>query len=207
MSFKKKPGKAAAKQKPTSGLADFAVGQKVDTLVRKVGLSAFSKVTGTDRLREQVEPYGVFLRIDGTNLSGLCHRSEVSDDPNADVANALSSYREGDKLKAKIVSIDSEKNKISFGIKPSYFSSEDFGQTGAGQVEDAEMEDASAADEDEDAEVSEEDNEDEEDASEIDADDLEESDMLALGDDDSEDQLDVEEDSDEEVSVSACRMC
>lgn len=37
MSFKKKPGKAAAKQKTTAGLADFSVGQKVDTIVRKVG--------------------------------------------------------------------------------------------------------------------------------------------------------------------------
>ncbi|KAI5448963.1 rRNA biogenesis protein rrp5 [Naganishia albida] len=183
MSFKKKPGKVAAKQKPTSGLADFAVGQKVDTLVRKV------------------EPYGVFLRINGTNLSGLCHRSEVSDDPNADVANALSSYREGDKLKAKIVSIDSEKNKISFGIKPSYFSSEDFGATGAEQEEDAEMEAASAVDEEEEAEVSQEDEEDEEDNDEVDADDLEESDMLALGEDDSEEELDVEEDSDDEIIV------
>lgn len=125
---------------------------------------------------------------------------QVSDDPNADVANALSSYREGDKLKAKIVSIDSEKNKISFGIKPSYFSSEDFGQTETTQPEDADMEDASAAEveQDEDAELSGEDDEDEND--EIDADDLEESDMLALGDDDSDEDLDVEEDSDEEVS-------
>lgn len=36
MSFKKKPGKAAAKQKSTAGLADFSVEQKVDTIVRKV---------------------------------------------------------------------------------------------------------------------------------------------------------------------------
>lgn len=47
MSFKKKPGKVAAKQKPTSGLADFAVGQKVDTLVRKVCSSMV--VTGYKR--------------------------------------------------------------------------------------------------------------------------------------------------------------
>jgi hypothetical protein len=42
MSFKKKPGKAAAKQKSTAGLADFAVGQKVDTIVRKVSISVLS---------------------------------------------------------------------------------------------------------------------------------------------------------------------
>lgn len=78
MSFKKKPGKASGKQKSTAGLADFTVGQKVDTLVRKVSCSRDSTLPDAEHLLEQVEPYGVFLRIDGTNLSGLCHRSEVS---------------------------------------------------------------------------------------------------------------------------------
>lgn len=76
MSFKKKPGKAAAKQKSTAGLADFSVGQKVDTIVRKVSPWSRPAQTVFDSTH-QVEPYGVFLRIDGTNLSGLCHRSEV----------------------------------------------------------------------------------------------------------------------------------
>ncbi|KAJ9119757.1 hypothetical protein QFC22_003467 [Naganishia vaughanmartiniae] len=121
----------------------------------------------------------------------------VSDDPNADVANAISGYREGDKLKAKIVSIDTETNKISFGIKPSYFSSEDFGQTDADKStvddkmdvsEDEEEEDAM----DTDAEVDNDDDENDEDEDEMDEDD-----MLMLGDDASGDELEDEESGDE----------
>ena len=41
---------------------------------------------------------------------------------------ALRSFREGDKVKAIILSIDNEKRRISFGLKPSYFADEDFEQ-------------------------------------------------------------------------------
>jgi rRNA biogenesis protein RRP5 len=108
MSLKKKASKAKEK-KSSAGLADFQVEQKVDAIVRKV------------------EDYGIFLKIDGTDISGLCHRSEIADDKRADVAQAMKSFRSGDKLKAKITAIDTEANKISFGIKPSYFDAEDFG--------------------------------------------------------------------------------
>lgn len=117
----------------------------------------------------------------------------------------LSSYREGDKLKAKIVAIDTEKNKISLGIKPSYFSSEDFGQGFSAQPEDDDMDGSSGAAEDEDANEDEQDDEDEDeedvdddDEDEVDADGLDEADVLALDDDDSE--ADLEEDSEDEVS-------
>lgn len=39
---------------------------------------------------------------------------------------ALRSFREGEKVKAVILSIDSEKRRISFGLKPSYFEEKDF---------------------------------------------------------------------------------
>jgi rRNA biogenesis protein RRP5 len=45
------------------GLSDFAEGQTVVAIVKKV------------------EEYGIFLRIDGSNVSGLCHKSEVSSAP------------------------------------------------------------------------------------------------------------------------------
>lgn len=55
---------------------------------------------------------------------------QLSDDKKADTERALKSYRKGDKVRAQIVSIDAEGNKISFGIKPSYFGEEDFAVSG-----------------------------------------------------------------------------
>jgi rRNA biogenesis protein RRP5 len=127
LTLRKKPAKAANKKK-SIGLADLSVGQKVDTTVRKI------------------EDFGMFLNIEGTRLSGLCHRSELSDEKDANVQQALKTFRQGDKLKAKITAIDTEKGKIALGIKPSYFDAEDFGSKK--EDEDIKEEDMAAVDED-----------------------------------------------------------
>ena len=50
---------------------------------------------------------------------------QLSDNKGADVTLALRSFREGDRVKAFITSIDLEKKRISFGLKPSYFDDND----------------------------------------------------------------------------------
>ncbi|RPD57053.1 U3 snoRNP-associated protein Rrp5 [Lentinus tigrinus ALCF2SS1-6] len=89
-------------------LSDLSEGQKVDGRVKRV------------------EDYGIFIEVEGSKISGLCHKSELSDNKDADVTLALRSFREGDKVKAVILSIDTEKRRISFGLKPSYFEEQDF---------------------------------------------------------------------------------
>jgi rRNA biogenesis protein RRP5 len=52
-----------AQRKGTSGitLSDLKQGQKVDGVVKKI------------------EEYGFFIQIDGSKLSGLCHKSQVGE--------------------------------------------------------------------------------------------------------------------------------
>lgn len=59
MTFRTKAA-PASKKVAQLGLSDFSVGQTVVAVVKKV------------------EEYGIFLRIEGSNVSGLCHKSEVS---------------------------------------------------------------------------------------------------------------------------------
>ncbi|KAJ7655010.1 hypothetical protein DFH06DRAFT_1201338 [Mycena polygramma] len=87
-------------------IADFKEGQKIEGVVTRI------------------EDYGLFIQIEGSKLSGLCHKSELSDNPSADVSAAVRGFREGDRVKAAIIKI--EKRKISFSLKPSYFDEEDF---------------------------------------------------------------------------------
>lgn len=83
---------------------DLTVGQVVTGKVRKV------------------EEFGVFVVIDGSsNLSGLCHKSEMAD---GKVESAKKLYEEGDVVQAKILKLDPERKRISFGLKASYFDSE-----------------------------------------------------------------------------------
>lgn len=85
-------------------LQDLKVGQIVTGKVRKV------------------EEFGAFIVIDkSSNVSGLCHRSEMADKR---IEDARTLYDEGDAVKAKIVKIDREQKKISFSLKASHFQDE-----------------------------------------------------------------------------------
>ncbi|KAL4923952.1 putative rRNA biogenesis protein RRP5 [Aspergillus undulatus] len=87
-------------------------------------------VTGKVR---KVEQFGAFIVVDGSsNVSGLCHRSEMADNR---VEDARTLYAEGDAVKAKVLKVDREQGKISFGLKASYFN-EDAGDESSGDEDD-----------------------------------------------------------------------
>ena len=67
----------------------------------------------------RVEDFGVFVVVDhSSNVSGLCHRTQMSDRRNA---NPKTLFEVGNKVKAKVLAIDEGKRQISFGLKASYF--------------------------------------------------------------------------------------
>lgn len=65
-----------------------------------------------------VQDYGVFVTLDDSGVSGLCHISEVADKP---IENLSKVFERGDPVKVKILSIDLEKRKVGLGMKASYF--------------------------------------------------------------------------------------
>ncbi|OBT77441.1 hypothetical protein VF21_04208 [Pseudogymnoascus sp. 05NY08] len=82
-------------------LNDLEVGQTITGKIRKV------------------EDFGVFIVVDGSmNVSGLCHRSEMAESRVTDVKKL---YSEGDAVKAKVLKIELDKRRVSFGLKASYF--------------------------------------------------------------------------------------
>ncbi|KAJ6779752.1 hypothetical protein PWT90_06284 [Aphanocladium album] len=84
---------------------DISIGQVVTGKVRKV------------------EEFGAFILVDNSaNVSGLCHRSQMAEKP---VQDATKLYKEGDAVKAKVLEVDVEKRRISFGLKPTLFEDED----------------------------------------------------------------------------------
>ncbi|PWW72721.1 nucleic acid-binding protein [Tuber magnatum] len=71
---------------------------------------------------KNIAEYGVFISVDGSqNISGLCHKSQIADNVIEDVGKL---YAIGDPVKAKIISINLEKKRVSFGLKASYFKDE-----------------------------------------------------------------------------------
>ena len=110
----------------------------VDVEHKKIGLSLKQSVVdgkatikGLDEVQEgdkltgvvkRVEDYGIFVKLDGYNASGLCHKSEISD---TKVGDFRKLYDEGDKVKVLVLSVDPEKKRIALSMKPSHFEDDD----------------------------------------------------------------------------------
>lgn len=119
---------------------------------------------------KRIEDYGAFIRLDGLNVQGLCHKSKVTDETKGSWKEHV---REGDKVKAIVLDLNLETNKISLGLKKSLFPE--------GELSDKDSENASG-DEDDDEE--------------------EEEEMLAAGDSD-EEGLAIDSDEGEDVDLDA----
>lgn len=61
-----------------------------------------------------ITDFGLFVALDG-DIDGLVHHSDISWTESGDVA--IKNYKKGDVTKAKILSVDVEKERISLGIK------------------------------------------------------------------------------------------
>ncbi|KAJ3090994.1 hypothetical protein HK102_001993 [Quaeritorhiza haematococci] len=103
MSLKKSVVDPDASKKELS-LADLEKGQKVSGTITKI------------------ERYGVFVQVANSRISGLCHSSELSDEP---VEKIDKLYKVGDHVKAIVLDVDKSKKRVAFGLKPSYFSETD----------------------------------------------------------------------------------
>ncbi len=67
-----------------------------------------------DGVVENITDFGLFVNLQ-SDIEGLVHASDISYDLGE--ADALKSYKTGDKVKVKILEIDSDKERISLGIK------------------------------------------------------------------------------------------
>ncbi|KAF4369032.1 hypothetical protein F8388_013361 [Cannabis sativa] len=92
---------------------------------------------------KRVEKYGLFISIDNTNLVGLCHISELSDDR---TENIESKYKAREKVRAKILKVDAERNRISLGMKNFYVLENDDAEESSDQVADATINNSSVND-------------------------------------------------------------
>jgi small subunit ribosomal protein S1 len=69
------------------------------------------KISGSIK---SITDFGIFIGLDG-NIDGLVHLSDISwDEPGED---AVREYKKGDEIETVILSIDSERERISLGVK------------------------------------------------------------------------------------------
>ena len=141
----------------------------------------------------RVQTYGVFVTLDGSGRSGLCHISAFAD---ARIKDSLEAHvRAGERVRVKVLGVDEATGRVSLGMKPSLFEAEDEDAADgeatddAGKKEDVLLDDAEEEDDEEDEE---EDEEEEDEDEEDDEDDDHEED-----DDEEDDDEENEEDEDD----------
>ncbi|XP_062219315.1 rRNA biogenesis protein RRP5 isoform X2 [Phragmites australis] len=109
---------------PSSGKVEVSLrkstGSKSETLY-DISYSDLHVGDIVDGQVKRVESYGLFVTIQSSELVGLCHVSELSDEPVVDINSC---YKAGDMVKAKILKIDEKRHRVSLGIKKSYFDSD-----------------------------------------------------------------------------------
>ena len=71
----------------------------------------------------RVQTYGVFVTLDGSGRSGLCHISAFAD---ARIKDSLEAHvRAGERVRVKVLEVDEATGRVSLGMKPSLFAAED----------------------------------------------------------------------------------
>ena len=78
----------------------------------------------------RVQTYGVFVTLDGSGRSGLCHISMFAD---ARIKDSLEQHvRAGERVRVKVLQVEEETGKISLGMKPSLFADDEMPDGDAG---------------------------------------------------------------------------
>lgn len=83
---------------------------------RRESIKKIAEIAESDQILEavvnRIKSFGIFVEVDG--VEGLVHYTEIQ---HKGPVNPATLYKVGDKVPVKIISIDKEKNKVSFSIK------------------------------------------------------------------------------------------
>lgn len=100
--------------KVENGRIELSLKQSVVTGRKPVEQLAVGQFeTGTIR---RVEPFGVLVMLP-QGVTGLCHRTEIADRP---IENLSKVFTAGESVRVKVLAIDTEKGRVSLGMKASY---------------------------------------------------------------------------------------
>ncbi|BGP47503.1 rRNA bioproteinsis protein rrp5 [Rhodotorula kratochvilovae] len=92
--------KGAEPDLPSLAEANLSVGQVVRGVVKRV------------------EDFGAFVRLDGLNVQGLCHKSKVTDETKGSWKEHV---HQGDRVRVVVLDVNLETKKVSLGLKKSLF--------------------------------------------------------------------------------------
>lgn len=76
---------------------------------------------------KRVEPYGLFVQLTDSTITGLVHISEVSD---MRIHKLAEKFPVGKRVRTAVLAVDTDKGRLSLGMKEKYFTQTDTGTQG-----------------------------------------------------------------------------
>jgi small subunit ribosomal protein S1 len=119
------------------GQSGLSVGQEIEVMVISVDTESRNIKLGVKQLSEDpwknfcenyksgspvegevasITDFGIFLRVPG-GIEGLIHKTNLVENRDDDPEEALKKYKVGDKVKAIVLEIQSDKQKVAFSIR------------------------------------------------------------------------------------------
>ena len=119
------------------GQSGLAAGQEIEVMVISVDTESRNVKLGVKQLSEDpwknfcenyrsgspvegdvasITDFGIFLRVPG-GIEGLIHKTNLVENRDDDPEEALKKYKVGDKVKAIVLEIQSDKQKVAFSIR------------------------------------------------------------------------------------------
>jgi small subunit ribosomal protein S1 len=119
------------------GQSGLTVGQEIDVMVISIDTESRNIKLGVKQLSEDpwknfcenyksgspvegevtsVTDFGVFLRVPGS-IEGLIHKTNLVENRDEDPEEAIKKFKVGDKVKAIVLEIQSDKQKVAFSIR------------------------------------------------------------------------------------------
>jgi len=166
------------------------------------GLLSFSDITPGMHVKgtvKKVQSFGVFVNIADSNLSGLAHLSELSEQH---VEDPKQLFTAGDAVKAYVLRTDATNQHISLSLKSAYFTG-DAEEEEEEEDENEEEEDEEGEKQEEDMDVEEEEEEEEEGEEGEEDEEDEEEDIMPDDDENSNEEEEEEEEEDEDEEEDA----
>jgi small subunit ribosomal protein S1 len=82
----------------------------------KTFTDAYKPGTQVEGEVSSITDFGIFVRVPG-GIEGLIHKSNLTENRDENPDDALKKYKEGDKIKAVVLDVQPDKQKVAFSIK------------------------------------------------------------------------------------------
>jgi rRNA biogenesis protein RRP5 len=99
-----------------------SIDPNADIQLKRVTFNSVKVGNSYSGVVKKVSDFGLFIKLDNSNLTGLCRKNNVAD---ANISDLTDIYQVDEQVKVKVIKVDSAKHRFELGCKASLFEDEE----------------------------------------------------------------------------------